>query len=189
MTWSRARRLQLLGGLLWLPLAISAHAASPPPANGGPPEVTLQSVQMLETRGGVRLWEVRADRAEVYEREGYTVLSRQTRPVEVVLFSAQGQLRCQANRAVLDLRTKDVRLEGAVRARSEHGMELKTESLQWTASARRLHTDDPVTIRRGGLVSQGRGLEAETDLERVRIAQNITSQVRARPLAGRSATP
>jgi len=184
--------MHLLGAMLWLPLVPSSHAAAPPaPAsgNGSPPEVTLQSVQMLETRGGTRLWEVRADRAEVYERDGYTVLSRQTRPVEVVLFSPQGQLVCQANRAVLDLRTKDVRLEGGVHARSEQGMELRTESLKWTAASRRLHTEDPVTIRRGGLVSQGRGLEAETTLERLRIFQNITSQMRPRPAAGRSLAP
>jgi LPS export ABC transporter protein LptC len=144
---------------------------------------------MLETRAGSRLWEVRADRAEVFERDGYTLLSGGARPIEVVLFSPQGQLTCRASRARLDLRTKDVRLEGAVHARSEQGMELKTESLQWTAASRRVHTDQPVTITRGGLVSQGRGLEAETTLERVRIFRNITSQVRPPAAAGRRVAP
>ncbi|MBP1778554.1 MAG: Lipopolysaccharide-assembly, LptC-related, partial [candidate division NC10 bacterium] len=63
-------------------------------------------------------------------------------------------------------------------ARSEQGMELKTEQLRWNAASRRLQTDEAVTITRGGLVSRGRGLEAETDLERVRIFENITSQLR-----------
>lgn len=188
MRWKPTGAGLLLLSLLTLVLIRSGLPASPAPANGNLPEVTLDSVHMLETRSGSPLWEVRADRAEVYERDGYTVLTRRMRPVEVVLFSSQGQLTCVADRATLDLRTKDVRLEGAVWARSERGMELRTEALKWTAASRRLSTEQPVTIRRGNLVSQGRGLEAETDLERVRILQNITSQVRP-TAAGRSATP
>jgi LPS export ABC transporter protein LptC len=134
---------------------------------------------MIETRGGSRLWELRADRAEVHEREGYTILSRVTRPVEVTLYSSQGQLTCTANRATVNLTTKDVRMEGGVVARSDQGTELRTEALRWLAASRRLKTDQPVTVSRGGLVSRGRGLEAETDLEQVRIFQNITSQLRS----------
>ncbi len=156
---------------------------------------------MVETRGGSRLWELRADRAEVHEREGYAVLSRVTRPVEVTLYSNQGQLVCTANRATVDLKTKDVRLEGEVFARSNQGTELRTEALRWLAASRRLQTDQPVVVSRGGMVSRGRGLEAETDLEQVRIFRNITSQLRpattpaAQPagsapgLAGKSLAP
>jgi LPS export ABC transporter protein LptC len=187
MMWLSARGILLRSGPGWLLLLLLSTSPAAPqgPANG-PPEVTLQSVHMLETRGGSRLWEVRADRAEVYEREGYTVLTRLTRPVQVVLFSSQGQLTCEANRATLDLRTKDVRLEGAVQAWSDQGTELRTESLKWTAASRRLQTDAPVSIRRGSLQSHGRGLEAETGLERLRIFRNITSQLGPGQAAGRS---
>jgi LPS export ABC transporter protein LptC len=134
---------------------------------------------MIETRKGAKLWELWADWAEVHERDGYTVLSRQDRPVEVTLHSAQGQLVCTANRATVDLKTKDVRLEGGVIARSDQGTELRTEELRWLSASRRIQTDRPVTVTRGGLVSRGLGLEAETDLEEVRIFQNITSQLRS----------
>lgn len=153
--------------------ASGAAPASPAAA----PEMTLRTIHMLETREGVKLWELWADRAEVHEGEGYTVLTRERRPVEVTLYSSQGQLTCTANRATVDLKTRDVRLEGAVVARSDQGTELRTEELQWLAASRRIQTDRPVTLRRGGLLSRGRGLEAETDLEQVRIFQNITSQL------------
>ncbi len=154
-----------------------ASGASPaPPAPAGP-EVTLRKIHMIETREGARLWELWADLAEVHEREGYTVLLRERRPVEVTLYSSQGQLTCTANRATVDLQTKDVRLEGGVVARSDQGTELRTDELRWLAASRRIRTDRPVTVSRGGLVSRGRGLEAETDLEQVRIFQNITSQL------------
>lgn len=151
------------------------------------PSVSLQQVHMIETRDGSKLWEVRADQVEVNERQGFTVLTRIARPIQIAFYSSQGQVTCVADRATLDLTTKDVRLEGGVVARSEQGMELKTEQLRWIAASRRLETDQAVTIVRGNLVTRGRGMEAETDLERVRILQNITSQLQPAPApAGRS---
>lgn len=145
------------------------------------PTLSLQQVHMIETRDGAKLWEVRADQVEVNESEGSTILTRVTRPIEIAFYSSEGQATCTANRATLDLKTKDVRLEGGVVARSDQGMELRTEVLQWVAASRRLQTDQPVTITRGTLVSRGRGMEAETSLERVRLFQNITSHVGPAP--------
>ena len=173
--------------LLVLGVAPIARSAEIKRGGAGSPSISLQQVHMIETRDGMKLWEVRADQVEVNEREGFTVLTRVVRPIQIAFYSSQGQATCVADRATLDLTTKDVRLEGGVVARSEQGMELKTEQLRWNAASRRLQTDEAVTITRGGLVSRGRGLEAETDLERVRIFENITSQLRpvAAP-AGRS---
>jgi len=172
---------------LVLDIAPIVRSAEPNRGGAASPSISLRQVHMIETRDGSKLWEVRADQVEVNEREGFTVLTRVMRPIQIAFYSSQGQATCVADRATLDLTTKDVRLEGGVVARSEQGMELKTEQLRWNAASRRLQTDEAVTITRGGLVSRGRGLEAETDLERVRIFENITSQLRpvAAP-AGRS---
>ena len=164
--------------LLVLVLAPIVRSAEPIRGGAASPSISLRQVHMIETRDGSKLWEVRADQVEVNEREGFTVLTRVVRPIQIAFYSSQGQATCVADRATLDLTTKDVRLEGGVVARSEQGMELKTEQLRWNAASRRLQTDEAVTITRGGLVSRGRGLEAETDLERVRIFENITSQLR-----------
>ena len=173
--------------LVVLGAAPVARTGEPNRAGAASPSISLQQVHMIETREGAKLWEIRADQVEVNEREGFTVLIRVNRPIEIAFYSSQGQATCVADRATLDLTTKDVRLEGGVVARSEQGVELKTEQLRWIAASRRLQTDQAVTITRGNLVSRGRGMEAETDLERVRLFQNITSQVGpASPPAGRS---
>ncbi len=163
-----------------------AQAADQSAGAGPASDLRLQTVHMIETRGGATVWEVRADQVEVNEREGVTVVTRVAQPISIVFFSRQGQVTCEADRATLDLRSKDVLLAGSIVARSDQGVELRAQSLKWIAASRRLHTDDPVTVTRGGLVSQGRGMEAETDLERVRILQNITSQIAPTPQPKRS---
>ena len=175
-------RVVILGGWLFAfsvppvtAAGVTGSDSSGSSGSSGSPQLRLRQIHMVETRGGSRLWEVWADHAEVQEREGYTVLSRVSRPVQVTLYSSFGQVTCTANQATVDIKTKDVRLTGAVIARSDQGTELRTEALQWLAASRRLVTDQVVTLTRGGLLTRGRGLEAETDLEQVRILRNITS--------------
>jgi LPS export ABC transporter protein LptC len=176
--------------LLAASLPSDSVAATSGEAGSAGPEMVLRQVSIVETRAGAPLWEVRADQVEVLDRDGITILSRVTQPIEVVFHSPQGRVVCQANRARVDTRTKDVNLEGSVVARSDQGTEVRTESLRWIAATRRLQTDQAVTISRGGLSSQGRGMEADTELERVRIFQNITSQVgRIQAAPGRSRHP
>jgi len=139
---------------------------------------------MVETREGALLWELWADRAELREREGSAVLVKEQHPVRILLYAPQGQLTCTTNRVIIDLQSKDVRLEGAIVARTDQGAELRTEVLQWIAATRRLTTTEPVVVTRGGLVSRGRGMEADTGLERVRLFHNITSQVGGAETAG-----
>ena len=161
-----------LGFLVCLAAACATAQAGAGPS---PPDLVLRKIHLVETRGDAVLWEVWADQVEMREAEGTGILSRVSNPVVVVVYFSQGQLRCTADRATVDLKTKDVRMDGAVVARSDQGSQLETESLRWIAASRRLVTDRPVTISRGNLVTQGRGMDAETSLERVRIFQNITS--------------
>lgn len=203
-----SRTLTLTGGVLAAAIALAAGgwglwrlmtveravATTPPPAPTAAkrPELEIQGVHMVETKDGGKLWEVRADTAEVFERDGVTHLRQVGVPVEVVLYSNEGTLTAVASEATIDLKSKDVTLQGDVRGRSDRGTDLRTASLHWVAATRLLRTEDDVVLTRGGLVSAGRGMEAETNLERVRILGGISSQVSSpppppqpRPSAGR----
>ena len=170
---------------LWRLMSVERAVATPPPppipisAKG--PELEIQGVHMVETKDGSKLWEVRADRAEVFERDGVTHLRQVGVPVEVVLYSNQGTLTTVAAEAIIDLKSKDVTLKGDVRGRSDRGTDLRTPSLHWVASTRLLYTKDDVILTRGGLVSVGQGMEAETNLEKVRMLGGIASQMSSPP--------
>ncbi|HEY7676811.1 MAG TPA: LPS export ABC transporter periplasmic protein LptC [Candidatus Methylomirabilis sp.] len=177
--------LTLGGWGLWRLMTVERAVATPPPppvpisAKG--PELEIQGVHMVETKDGSKLWEVRADRAEVFERDGVTHLRQVGVPVEVVLYSNEGTLTAVAAEATIHLKSKDVTLRGDVRGRSDRGTDLRTASLHWVAATRLLYTKDDVILTRGGLVNVGQGMEAETNLEKVRILGGISSQLSSAP--------
>jgi LPS export ABC transporter protein LptC len=132
---------------------------------------------LVETKDGKMLWEVWGDRGEVFEKEGVAKVMKITNPVTVMLYSEQGKLTARSESATVNMRTKDIRLERNVMATSEQGNSLRTQSLDWSAKDRRVFTRLPVTLVRGGLTSSGVGMEAETDLERVRFLSRVRSHV------------
>lgn len=164
----------------WILLSQVADGASPSSQERqrrSAPDVKITGFHLVETKDGAKLWEVWGDMAEVFEKEGVARVTKVSRQVTVTLYSDEGKLTSRSDKATLNMRTKDVRLEGNVTATSETGSNLQTESLDWSAQERRLFTRSPVTLVKGGLLSRGVGMEAETDLERARLLSRVRSQV------------
>lgn len=170
-------------GVIWVALAVGVGLAgrAVPASGDGKPDTTadvnLTRFHLVETKEGATLWEVWGDRGEVFEKAGLARVTKISKRVTVMLYSAQGKLTARSDGATLNMRTKDIRLEGNVTATSEQGNSLQTQSLDWLAKDRRLFTRSAVTLIRGGLVSSGVGLEAETDLERARLLSRVRSHV------------
>jgi len=162
-------------------LALGIAAGKPPmaqlPRPRSAPEAKITNFHLVESKAGVKLWEIWGDLAEVFEKEGVAHVTKVSRQVAVVFHSEEGKLTSQSDKATINMRTKDVRLHGKVRATSEQGSTLQTESLHWSAEDRRLYTPLAVTLAKGGLVSRGVGMEAETTLERVRLFGRVRSRV------------
>lgn len=162
-------------------LVLGVAAGKPPPAqplrSNSPPEAKITNFHVVETKGGAKLWEIWGDVAEVFEKQGMARVAKVSRQVTVVLHSGEEKLTSRSDKATINMRTKDVHLQGNVSATSEQGGTLRTESLHWSAEDRRLHTPLAVTLVKGGLVSRGVGMEAETSLERVRFLGRVRSRV------------
>lgn len=145
--------------------------------SGSTPDVKITKFHLVETKDGKTLWEVWGDRGEIFEKGEVATVAKVANPVTVVLHSEHGKLTARSNSARVNMRTKDIRLEGNVRATSEQGNSLQTESLDWLAKDRRVSTRMPVTLVRGALTSWGVGMEAETDLERATFLSRVRSHV------------
>jgi len=145
--------------------------------SGSGPNAAIERFRIRETRKGERLWDVEADRAEVFEERGIAVLTRVVHPVQITIYRGEERLVIFAEKAVVDLKTKDLQLIGHVRCESSQGARVFSESLNWSAGNRKITTDAPVVIERAGLQIRGKGMEADTVLERMIIRERIASQV------------
>lgn len=145
--------------------------------SGSTADVKITKFHLVEMKDGKTLWEVWGDRGEIFEKGEVATVAKVANPVTVVLHSEHGKLTARSNSARVNMRTKDIRLEGNVTATSEQGNSLQTESLDWLAKDRRVSTRLPVTLVRGRLTSWGVGMEAETDLERVTFLSRVRSHV------------
>jgi len=150
---------------------------SPEAPSGSGPAAAVERFRIGETRKGERLWDVEADRAEISEERGIAVLTRVVQPVQIVIYRGEERLVIFAEKAVVDLKTKDIQLIGRVRCESSQGARVFSESLNWSAGNRKITTDAPVVIERAGLQIRGKGMEADTVLERMIIRERIASQV------------
>lgn len=145
--------------------------------SGSGPGAAIERFRITETLKGKRLWDVEADRAEVFEGRGIAVLTRVVHPVQITIYRGEERVICFADKAVVDLKTKDVQLTGRVRCESSQGPRILSESLKWSAGNRRITTDAPVVIEKAGFQIRGKGMEADTVLERMIIRERIASQV------------
>lgn len=148
-----------------------------PPSADSSPNVTIERIRLSETRMGERLWELEADKGEMFEDRGIVVLTRVVQPVRIVIHNGKESLTTFAEKAVVDLATKDLQLSGQVRSKSSRGTQFFAEHVTWSAGKRQISTDAPVVVKRAGLEVQGMGMVADTILERMIIRKPITSLV------------
>jgi len=111
-------------------------------------------------------WELNADEALVQENGEGAVLRR----IALRYYLVPGQdIVLSGDRAVADFSTNTITVQGEVRAESYLGISLETGSLVWNGNEQVITTQDRITIRRPNMEMSGRGLEADLNLERIRI--------------------
>lgn len=134
----------------------------PPPTRA---DLTIREVRLQEESGKVR-WRLRADQASVFEGTGRTALKNVELHVDEgerkwTLVAEEGDMHEEG-------KTKRVEVRNHVVLTSDDGLKLETSVLRWDSQARRIWTDAPVRITRGGSVIQGTALD-------VRMAEDTTT--------------
>jgi LPS export ABC transporter protein LptC len=160
-------------------LRAAAGQASPAvsPASSEEPDTAIERIRMTETQKGKRLWEVEADRAKIFEDKGKAILIQVVDPVRIVIYNGDETLTSFAEKVVVDLKTKDLELIGNVRSESSQGTKIFTELVTWSAGKRQITTDAPVVIEKEGYQIRGKGMVADTGLERVTVRERIASEI------------
>ncbi|MEW6380096.1 MAG: LPS export ABC transporter periplasmic protein LptC [bacterium] len=174
------KALLLLGGILLIVLFISLRQADQRQTSSpalepilNKADVEVKKMELSETEGGELEWNLRAERAEVYEKRGIAYLQDIT--LEYLLNEGE-EVVLTGERGEINLGRKDIFLRGNVGASSYH-IQLKTDTLSWNRQKRELLTEDPVWLKRENVEITGRGMVADMSLKKIRLNKNVRTVI------------
>ncbi len=172
--------LVLSSSLVYILLTRPDTRSSPPPlaaADLTEGDAGIKHVTFRQSRDGNVQWEVRAERAEVFEAEQSAHLDA----VHVTLYGANGpELTVHGEMGTIDTETRDFELANSnepLEVELEGGYTVFTKRLAWTEATGELHTQDAVTIIGNGMVVDGRGLVGKLDKEEFEVQQDVRVQL------------
>jgi LPS export ABC transporter protein LptC len=140
-------------------------------------DVSLQKIHFTETKKGVKQWDLVAERAE-YDKENEVTRLNGIRLV-FTGDKSTGDITLTADHGEYFTKSKDVRLEGNVVAKSASGMEFTTSQAMYRAGRSVIETPARVKFSDGKLVVEGVGMELMTETRRIRILHDVTASMQS----------
>ena len=162
-----------LGGvavLLWI--ALAPEKTSPPPKPEVAADLKLDRVHYLETREGVKEWELEAVSAVYFKDENSIVLEK----VRAVFYGkGQESYVLLGEKGKYNTQTKVIEVSDGVKIDSSQGYCLRTRSLTYQSERRELRTSDPVEMKGPDLEVTGVGMVVDLNQQRVKILGGVTT--------------
>jgi LPS export ABC transporter protein LptC len=136
-------------------------------------DVSLQKIHYSETKGGIKKWDLVADKAD-YEKVNDIIRLEKIRLV-VLSATDSGDITLTADRADYLSKSKNIKLQGNVLAKSASGMVFTTGHADYAAAKSMIHTTDRVKFVDKGLTIEGRGMECMTESKKIKVLQDVTA--------------
>ena len=136
-------------------------------------DVEVKKMELSETEAGDLAWNLRAEKAQVYEKKGVAYLQ------DIILkYLLEGgeEVVLTGDKGKINLAKKNVFLEGNVDA-SSYQVQLRTNTLSWNREKRVLLTDDPVWLRRENIEMSGKGMVADMNLRKIKLNKEVRTEV------------
>ncbi len=149
----------------------SPHLPSPNSLPDG--DAGMEGFTFLHSQNDRVKWQVRADRAQLFESDHRAVLDN----VEVSLFGEQGrEIRLVGDEGTIDTEKRDFVVANRDRLLAielDGGYTIYTNHLTWLDDQQELRTQDLVTIVGHGMDVKGRGLVGNLDSEEFHIQHDV----------------
>jgi len=136
-------------------------------------DIEVKKMELSETEAGELAWNLKAEKAQVYEKEGVAYL--QGISLEYLLNEGE-EVILTSERGRIGLAQKNIFLQGNVDA-SSHQIQLKTNTLSWNREKRMLMTEDLVWLRRENIEITGEGMVADIGLGKIKLNKNIRTVI------------
>lgn len=139
------------------------------------PLIRIEGINFTEwNEKGEKIWIVKAESGEEFKRK--MIFNK----VKIIFLEKNTPVsEGEAGKVSVDLRNSNLTMEGGVKIFSHlDGAELSTPTLEWKASEKKLLTEDKITFKRGNLITEGKGLIADTNLSQVIIKSEIVTRLK-----------
>lgn len=137
------------------------------------PQLVINKFSITATNSGKIEWIFYARKAVVFEDKNLVeadeikidfFLDKKGKEISSHLTAKKGNVNTKSN---------DMEAEGNVVLTAESGNTLFTEKVKWISAAQKFSTEDAVKVEKKDSVITGIGMEADPNLENVRILQNV----------------
>jgi LPS export ABC transporter protein LptC len=178
-----------LGGA-GLALAAAIGLGCEPSPSGGLstpqlPDQEVRSFTLVQSVEGRRHWRLTAASAATYRERGLIV----ARDLALDFYDDEGRVYSHlvAREGEISTGTNDMTARGDVVVTTESGTRIETQTLSYQDAAKRISSEDLVTVTRGTDVLSGVGFTSDPSLEHFEFRRRVRAQVR--PSGGPDAAP
>lgn len=139
------------------------------------PDSEVSNFTLTETVDGEIQWRMTAASAETYRGRGVII----AHDVAIDFFDEEGVVYSHlvSREGEIETATNNMIARGNVVVSTTNGTRIETETLHFLNQPRRIVSDDPVTVRRGGNVLTGIGFESDPSLEQFEFRSRVRAQV------------
>ena len=175
----------LIGGICFISLWLNLHGKKALEEGEVPPKIStdgadarLEKIRFVEEKQGQKTWELEAKSIQQYQGQNIMLLEK----VKVNFFTKEGRsFILSGNQAKVYQDSKNMELVGDVVLTSSDGYRLKTHSIFYQHSEKRVTTSDPVEIEGEQIRLVGKGMWVDMEAKIFKVL----SQVKTRWKGGR----
>jgi LPS export ABC transporter protein LptC len=140
------------------------------------PDQVILEFSTTETFGGDKSWKLLADKAEVFDKKGYSKVTG----VKILFYGPDGDVTSvlTSERGRMTEKTRDLQAFGGVLLESSEGAKVETESLRWDNRNERIWSSEFVKVTNGNKVLTGYGFDSDPGLEDFEIHSQVRISVR-----------
>jgi LPS export ABC transporter protein LptC len=170
----------VIGGIvltsLWLNLRgreASGGREDLPKVSAGGADVRLEKIRFVEDKHGQKTWELEAKSIQQYQDKNIMELE----DVKVIVYMEGGQsVTISGNKGKVHQDSKDMELVGDVLLTSSDGYRLKTHSVSYHHSERKVTTPDPVEIEGKEIQLVGTGMFVDMEAKTIKVLNQVKTR-------------
>jgi LPS export ABC transporter protein LptC len=133
-------------------------------------DLKMDRVHIVQNKQGSKNWEMWADTAEVYRKKNYTKLEN----IHLRFYPKNGKIMdVTADNGLMENESRNMRLRGNVLIKTQDGVSMRTEALQFRPKEKRIDSDEKIFVSGESFRLTGIGLRGRTDLGQYFLNKNV----------------